>query len=174
MIDDTTLSPTPDAFVQAAAPLTFATAPLHAYTRRRYQAAQAMGLLYPDIGDENLERLRAGKLYAGQVRDVTIVLWLCSIPQATDATPDEIKMGGFTVELAILKPLRAWEAALAWSEEHGLCDPQDARFREAMALFSRLVLPVEDSRFEVAIDGAKPGGAPDPKASTPAPTPNTP
>jgi len=148
--------------------------PLAPYTRRRYAAAQSMGLLYPCIGDEGLAQYQSTGLYPGQVRDVILLLWICLTPHEADLTEQQRRAAVLSVESALAAPRRAAALALAWGEAHGLLDPDDPRFAEAHAAFTAIVAPVEESRFEVSIAGAQGGAPADPKPSPPAPTPNTP
>ena len=169
------LPPEPDAYVRARAGAELFGQPLRAYTRTRYTAAQSMGLLYPCIGDEGLAQYNATGMYPGQVRDVMLLLWVCTIPHASEATAREAKAGIFTVERALMKPGVAAERALEWGVKNGLADPADPRFDEAHKTFGQLVRPVEESRFEIQqAGGTKGGGADDPKPSAPATRPSTP
>lgn len=156
--------PTPDAFTRAAVPPVLFGAALSPYTRRRYAAAQAMGLLWPYIGEEGLRQYELTHQYPGMVKDAAIVCWLCSTPHASE--PEGMKPGVFSVERAAMNPVSAFERCFTWAEEHGLFDPQDPRYAEAHAAFGRIVSAVEESRFEVEIDGERKGGvAGDPKPS---------
>jgi len=167
-------APAADAFARAAVPTPLFGRPLGPYTRRRYAAAQSMGLLYPCIGDEGLAQYQVTGLYPGQVRDVILLLWVCLTPHKAELTADQILAGTLCVEAALAQPRRAADLALAWGEAHGLLDPNDPRFDEAHAAFTAIVTPVEESRFTVSVEGAKEGAPADPKPSPPAPTPNTP
>jgi hypothetical protein len=66
---------------------------LHPYSASRAVAAQALGLIYPNVGTESLEQFHKTGMYPGAVQDVLIVLWLCSIPDkeviAAMRKPDE-------------------------------------------------------------------------------------
>src|SRR2546423_285975 len=57
---------------------------LEPYSRGRRVAAQAMGLHYGSIDKAGQQRFISNKIYPGAVRDVSIVLWLCTLKNERD------------------------------------------------------------------------------------------
>jgi hypothetical protein len=168
------VAPMVDAFTAAADIPTLFGAPLKPYTRRRYAAAQSMGLLWPYIGEEGLRQYELIRQYPGMIKDAAIVCWVCTIPHATEATAEDVRRGTFTVERAALNPLAAFERCFSWAEENGLLDPEDPRYAAAHVAFGKIVAPVEQSKFEVSLDktGGQSTEAIDPKHSPSTPRPN--
>jgi len=164
-------TPIVDAFTAAADIPVLFDRPLRPYTRRRYAAAQSMGLLWPYIGEEGLRQYELIRQYPGMIKDAAIVCWICTIPHASEATAEDVRRATFTVERAALNPLAAFERCFSWAEENGLLDPEDPRYAAAHVAFGKIVAPVEQSKFEVSLD--KTGGQ-GTEANDPKPSPSTP
>lgn len=103
---------------------------LFPWTPARLIAAQAMGMLFPDIGKEGWDQYRRTKLYSGAVRDTIICLWLCTIDE--DA-----------VDQADAAPLDAYKRARAWATGLGIHDTNKDAFWQAYAKFSEIVTEVD-------------------------------
>lgn len=177
MIDETPEAPslptTPEqAFDQAQQGYTLFGAPLHSYSDSRRIAAQSLGFRWAARTQEMLDQMRSLGIYDGGQRDTLLLLWLCSIPNASELTPDDLKSAAqrgerpWTVQRAQLIPAAAEEAMMAWGAQQELIDLQGERFAEAFKVFLAIVLGVAVSEFDVqAPAGAAPEkDAPDPNA----------
>lgn len=105
---------------------------LYPWTPARMIAAQAMGLLFPDIGKEGWDQYRRTKLYSGAVRDTIIVLWLCTIDENA-------------VDEADAAPQDAYKRAKAWATALGIHDRNKDAFWQAYAKFSAIVTEVDEA-----------------------------
>ncbi len=117
---------------------------LEPYTPPRRIAAQAIGLFYGSLDEAGIAQLEATKLYPGVVRDIAVVLWLCSLK-------DDPK-NGVTAERLIDEAARdrlgSARKAVQFAEEHGLVDTADESFWDGYAVFARIQKQVADSRVE--------------------------
>lgn len=118
---------------------------LYPWTPARVIAAQAMGMLYPDIGKEGWDQYRRTKLYSGAVRDVIIALWLCTIDENA-------------VDEADAAPQDAYKRARAWAAGLRIHDTKNDEFWQAYAKFSEIMTEVDKA---VAIPEPKEGEEPD-------------
>lgn len=105
---------------------------LFPWTPNRVIAAQALGMLYPEIGKEGWDQYRRTKKYPGCLKDVIICLWLCSIPE------DE-------VDEADAAPQEAYRRARKWAAGLGLHNVQSNAFWQAYAKFADIVTEVDNS-----------------------------
>jgi hypothetical protein len=143
-----------DAFLKAKQPLELFGEPLRAYSASRKVAAQTMGLLYPYVGDAGAERMQRTGVYPGALKDVIIVLWLCSIQDASEQSRDQVRAGEWNPSKALQKPEAAVDVAVEWASEKGLADIDSKEWTEAFAAFISIVQPVADSEFNVTTNPA--------------------
>lgn len=141
------------AFVRAKAGFELFGNPLFKYSASRKVAAQAMGLLYPFVGEGGSRQIESTGLYPGCTKDTIIVLWLCSIKDTIDLSKEEVKARAWSPSRAVISPPAALEAAMEWGEQVGICDSSDAKFLEAYQTFMAIVTGVEASKFRVVLDG---------------------
>jgi hypothetical protein len=106
---------------------------LQSYTPDRAWAAQAMGLRYGFVDDAGVEFFKEHRIYPGALRDVAIVLWLCSIT-------DEIE-----IDKASRNPIAAARKAATWSHEHKLDNARGEGFWSAYAVFMKIMAEVDAS-----------------------------
>jgi hypothetical protein len=144
-----TYTPDPEALAELPAPdvafaksdgHTFRGQPLKPFAVRRQFAAQAMG-----------NRLLCGRValdetgaYDGMFMDVLTVIYLCQCPESD-------------VHLAVRKPDKVVEKALAWGEAEGMAIGSPA-FNEACEIYGAIMAELHASQFETAGDGE--GGGP--------------
>jgi hypothetical protein len=114
---------------------------LQPYTPSRIVAAQAMGLRYPNIGEEALEQFNRTGVYPGALQDTLIVLWLCTL-----AEPHKDGPGAAQVRRAMRRPDESIEKAIAWGADHGVTDQRSENFRNAYDEFAAIVVEVKNSR----------------------------
>ena len=107
---------------------------LQTYTPSRVVAAQAMGMRYPNIGDEALEQFNRTGVYPSAMLDTLIVLWLCTLTK-----PEEVRR-------AMRRPDESIEKAIAWGAEHGVVDQKSKEFWDAYNKFSEIVTEVQNSK----------------------------
>lgn len=105
---------------------------LFPWTPSRIIAAQAMGLLYPEIGKDGWDQYRRTKVYPGAVKDVIICLWLCA--QTNDR-----------VDEADAAPVEAYSEARRWAAGLGIHKPGSDQFWQAYVKFSEIIKEVDDS-----------------------------
>jgi len=106
---------------------------LQPWTPSRYIAAQAMGMLYPRIGEKGHDQFKRTQVYPGAVKDVIIALWLCSV------TEDE-------VDDADASPEAAYRKARAWAIGLGLHKIEGDAFWNAYGQFADIFNEVDQSR----------------------------
>lgn len=120
---------------------------LYPWTPARSIAAQACGMLYPEIGKDGWDQYRRTKLYPGAVKDVIICLYLMTLDE--DA-----------VDQADSAPVEAYRQARKWAAGLRIHDTKNDEFWQAYAKFSEIMTEVDKS-----IVTPKPGDddeAPDP------------
>ncbi len=132
---------------------------LRTYSPSRRVAANAMGMLYPMIGDESAAQMAQTGVYPGVIRDVATVLWLCSLPDGDEITAQQFREGQWTPSRALAKPYAALEVAIEWAGAKGLTITDSQEFVEALTVFGKIVTNAESSRFIVKSD--EPGKAGD-------------
>lgn len=143
-----------EAFLQAKAGFTFKGEPLLPYSASRKVAAQSMGLLFPFVPDA--EEAQETGVYQGMLADVIIVIWLCSLKNASEQTRDEVKAGEWNPSKALSKPQAAMEAAMEWAEKTGLADMNSETFLEAYKTFMAILTGISLSEFEVDAGNGSP------------------
>jgi hypothetical protein len=100
-----------------------ASIPLEPYSPARMVAAQAMNLRWDVLDENDRATFRETKLYPGAVRDVIIVLWLCTLKKRPEITA------------AGRAPEAAYEKAEDWATALGIHDPKREAFWIAYTLF---------------------------------------
>jgi hypothetical protein len=106
---------------------------LQPYTPDRVWAAQAMGLRYGFIDDAGVEFFKEHRIYPGALRDVAIILWLCSLKDELD------------IDKACRNPVAAARKAATWSHDHKMDNPRGEDFWKAYAVFMRIMAEVDAS-----------------------------
>lgn len=106
---------------------------LQPYTPDRAWAAQAMGLRYGFVDDAGVEFFREHRIYPGALRDVAIVLWLCSLD-------DEVE-----IDKASRNPVAAARKAATWAHDRKLENPRGDGFWKAYAVFMKIMGEVDAS-----------------------------
>jgi hypothetical protein len=106
---------------------------LQPYTPDRAWAAQSMGLRYGFIDDAGVEFFREHKIYPGALRDVAIVLWLCSLTNEVE------------IDKACRNPIAAARKAATWSHQLKMDNPRGDGFWKAYAVFMQIMAEVDAS-----------------------------
>ena len=119
---------------------------LQPFTPARLVASQAMGLKYPFIGKEGMAQIEKTGLYAGELRDLLIVLWLCSQDEGT-------------VLESQLDPSSAYLAAQTWGAGLGLTLQTSAIFAEAVLVLEKIFAEIYSSKSETKEGPAAIAGA---------------
>ncbi len=107
---------------------------LEPYSPMRIVAAQAMGMHHGRVDPAGMEQFERVSIYPGAVRDVCIVLWLCSIK-------DELQ-----IDQAARAPVHAAKLAVEWGTAHGLIDDTTDKFSDAFALMFKLMKEIKTSQ----------------------------
>jgi hypothetical protein len=107
---------------------------LQPYSPMRIVAAQAMGLHHGRVDLAGMEQFERVSIYPGAVRDVCIILWLCSIE-------DELQ-----IDQAARAPVHAAKLAVEWGSAHGLIDDTTDAFADAFALMFKLKKEIKQSQ----------------------------
>src|SRR5882757_5630468 len=107
---------------------------LQSYSPSGVVAAQAMGMRYPNIGDEALEQFNRTGVYPSALLDTLIVLWLCTLKK-----PEEVRR-------AMRRPDESVEKAIAWGAERGVINQRSKEFWSAYDKFIEIVTEVQNSR----------------------------
>jgi hypothetical protein len=107
---------------------------LQPYTPSREVAGQAMRLHYGYFDEDDSLQFDRTKLYAGALRDVAIVMWLCA-----KATDDEIDSAG-------VEPKAAARKAIDWAKANNLLDIQSDQFVESYMTFFDIMNEIWISR----------------------------
>ena len=79
------ITPEESSFINAKRGFELFGAALAPYSASRKVAAQTMGMQWPFIGEAALAQLQATNMYPGAIRDTAILLWLCTLPDASTA-----------------------------------------------------------------------------------------
>ena len=122
--------------------------PLAPYSASRKVAAQAMGMQWPFIGEAALAQLQATNMYPGALRDAAILLWLCTLPDASTA----LARGVWTPSRALSKPDEARDAALEWADAAGITDTSGPKFSEAFQLYFGIVTGADAAAFRIEVE----------------------
>ena len=109
---------------------------LQPWSPARIVAAQAMGLHYGSVDEAGRERFKTDKIYPGAQRDMTIVLWLCSLK-----TEEEADAAGRAPNPAMTK-------AYKFASEHGLLDSVNDTFWKGFIVFLDIMNEVSMSRVK--------------------------
>jgi hypothetical protein len=118
---------------------------LKPWTPERIIAAQNMGMLYPHIGDEGWDQFHRTGVYAGCVKDITICLWLCTLPEVGPIEPGEKIMSVLDADRS---PVKAYAEARQWAIGKGIIKPNSDEFWDAYRHFSEIVKEVSDSETQ--------------------------
>lgn len=153
------VEPEEEAFIGSKIGPTLFDEPLRAYSPSRRVAAQSMGCLYPFIGDDGAAQFERTGIYPGAVKDAAIVLWLCSLEDASEQTSAQVKGGAWNPSKAMHRPEAALGAALEWAEELELITVGTERFSQAFGEFVKIVTAVEKSKFTIHVENL--GGSDD-------------
>lgn len=127
---------------------------LRTYSASRKVAAQSMGLMFPVVGQEGMDQMKRTGLYPGALKDTVIILWLCSLKDHSDLTPEETKAGIWTPSRALHSPATALEVAMAWADGFAFLDGD--RFETAMVKMMETVRPAQDAEFSAKKDQGTP------------------
>ena len=146
MNDD--ITPEEKAFIEAKRGFELFGTPLAPYTASRKVAAQTMGMQWPFIGEAALAQLQTTNMYPGALRDAAIVLWLCTLPDASTA----LARGVWTPSRALSKPDEARDAALEWADKEGVTDSSGAKFGEAFQVFFGVVTGADAGAFRIEVE----------------------
>jgi hypothetical protein len=151
MTDDPT-PPEDSAFIAAKRGFELFGQPLKHYSASRKVAAQAMGMQWPFIGEAALAQLQATNMYPGALRDTALVLWLCTLPDPSDQTMEQVKAKEWNPSKALSKPDDARDAALAWADKTGITDTAGSQFAEAFQVFFGIVSGADASQFTIEVE----------------------
>jgi len=125
-------NPVEVAFIQSQN-LEFDGVKLQAYSPMRVVAAQAMGLHHGRVDSAGMEQFERVAVYPGAVRDVCVVLWLCSIQDDRE------------IDMAARAPVHAAKLAIEWGTSHGIINPSSDKFSDAFALFFKIMKHLKES-----------------------------
>lgn len=116
---------------------------LEPFTPSRFVAAQSMGMKYPFIGKEGMAALNSVGIYPGELRDLLIVLWLCS--QKED---DEILQ-------AQIDGKAAYRSAEEWGAKLGLLNQVNDLFTDGVLVLHAIFAEIHESKTEPKSDEAR-------------------
>ena len=119
---------------------------LEPYSMARRVAAQAIDLRYGSLDDAQIAKFNETRIYPGALRDVAVLLWLCSLKDE-----DEI-------DRAARNPLAAARTALKWAESKGMLDEATIQFVEGYKLLFKIMSEIDAAR--VAVQKKTPTEAP--------------
>jgi hypothetical protein len=119
---------------------------LQPYSPARIIAAQAMGLRYGYVDKAGLEFFKKHKIYPGALRDVVVVLWLCSLSDEDD------------IDEASREPKGAIKTATKWAADRGIVDANSDKFWDSYALFMQIIGEIDDSRVSAEKKSPKEDG----------------
>lgn len=146
------IAPEERAFINAKAGFSLFGNPLHAYSASRRVAAQSMGMLYPYIGEGAGDQFEKTGAYAGMLKDILILLWLCTLPDASEMTKEEVRdPQAWNPSRAVANSARALDAAITWGEEQGLMEMNGEKYNEAAQVFIAMVTGVQASEFKLNV-----------------------
>lgn len=116
------------------------------WTPYRSIAAQNLGMLHPHIGKEGYDQfLRTGS-YPGELKDVIIAIWLCTLPEESEK--DE-----WSVERADAMPLEAYKAAKLWAVAQKMYRAALPNFKTAKKTFIDIMNEVDEAMMEPDFSG---------------------
>lgn len=145
----------PDPFLEAQAGFQLFGEPLAPFSPSRKVAAQSMGMLYPFIGESGQAQYTSTGVYKGAVKDVCILLWLCSLHDRMDQTVDALRKGDWNPDMALMRPDEALGHAILWAQVKGVMVFDSPEWQEAYGVFSAIVSGMSASEFEVGLDKVK-------------------
>lgn len=149
MTEDTPAVETADeAFAKARKGFEVFGKPLYKYSMSRKVAADGMGLRFGFVPDD--DPMYATGKYSGALRDTIIFCWLCSTPNASEQTTEQIAAKQWNVQRAQRRPDEAYAAAEQWADENGIDGIDSPRFGEAYGVFLDVMNGEGRSRFAVA------------------------
>ncbi len=122
---------------------------LQPFSPSRKVAAQTMGMLYPMIGEAGAEQLEKTGTYPGMVKDMAIVLWLCTLPDVVDR-----KSQDWTPSKALRKPDEALNESMEWATGKGIVDLSQKPSQEAMVAFMAMVSADIETNFDIVVEGS--------------------
>lgn len=96
---------------------------LQPWTLSRKVAAQAMGMFIGNVDEAGRSRFATDKVYPGALRDVIVMLWLCTLKTESE------------VDAAARGPTLAIQKAYVWAAQHGLDGIDKESFWKAYAIF---------------------------------------
>jgi hypothetical protein len=146
------ITPEESSFINAKRGFELFGAPLAPYSASRKVAATRMGMTWPFIGEAALAQLQATNMYPDAMFHSVIVLWLCTLPDASTA----LARGVWTPSRAVSKPDEARDAAIAWADSEGITDMSGPKFGEAFQVFFGIVTGVDAAQFRIEVE--KTGG----------------
>lgn len=166
-------APEDKAFNHASAGLQFDGTPLAAYCPARERAAQAMGMRAPLWKPDDIATIQKGGVYTGAMRDVTVFLWLCSIPTAGEQQDENTReratakaegrkpvfKNTWTVQAADRSPEEAYDEACKFCEERGVLMGSN-KFMDAYAMLVKKGMEILDSRFNIEGGSSGEGDSP--------------
>jgi hypothetical protein len=121
---------------------------LKPFSPSRKVAAQTMGMLYPLIGDSGAEQLEKMGTYPGMIKDIAIVLWLCTLEDSVDRRSSD-----WTPSKALRKPDEALEVAIDWAAEKSIIDLSSEPAQKAMMVFMSVVTADLETQFQIKVEG---------------------
>lgn len=119
---------------------------LQSYSEDRVIAAQAMGLHYGFVDQAGQEQFHRTNIYPGALRDVSIVLWLCSLDDVKDERGNVTLRAANEIDGAARDPISGAQKAGKWAKAQGIIDTSSAEFWQAFELFFKIMREVEISR----------------------------
>ncbi len=147
------LSPS-EAFDQAKAGFELFGVPIKKYSLSRKVAADAMGLKWGTILEE--ETIEQSWKHTCALRDVILWTWLCHIPTEDEQTKEQTAAKEWSVQRAQRKPKEAYAEAERWAEEQGIDGIDAPKFVDAYGVFLNVMLGEGRSRFAVTVTDAGP------------------
>ncbi len=136
---------------------------LRPYSPSRKIAAQSMGMVFPFLSEAAADQHARTGSYAGQLKDVIIVLWLCTLKDPSDLTKKEVKAQVWTPSRAGNKPELAMEVAMAWAVENGIIDTDKQPYRDAKLIWQAIIQNISASEFRLMLEEPDLGGLPSEK-----------
>ncbi len=145
---------------------------LYPYSFARKAAADAMGIRWGYVPEDD-PMIKTGK-YSGALGDAVKVLWLCTIPNASEQTAEQVRAKEWSVQRAERKPEEAYAVAQQWAEGIGIASNDSEEFVKAYNVFLKIMSGERITQFRVTTDSPSPihEEEPDPNANAPLTGPN--
>jgi hypothetical protein len=140
------------AFNEAAGGFEVAGIELYPRSMSRIVAADAMGFRWGYVSPDDGLLKSTGFKYSGALADTCLMLWLCSIPNASEAKTKE----EWTVQRAQRNPDAANLAAQEWAYGLGIVNAECVAFLFAFGVLHRIMAGETVSRFKIEVTGAGP------------------